>query len=208
VVFRNSTPEAPAHPLVQPNSEEPIAGPWTVRFSKGWGAPEEMQFETLKSWTDFDEEGVKYFSGTAAYRKTLDIPAEKLGPGWRVYLDLGALRDVGEVFLNGQPLGIVWKPPFRVDLTPVARAGKNELIVKITNLWINRLSGDMVTKGKRYTRTNQQPWGDGGGGEAWHEQTSGLLGPVKLLYVRGNGRVWADGGLPGPVNVQVVQPTE
>ena len=132
--------------------------------------------------------------------RTLDILAEKLASGQRVYLDLGQVRDVGEVFLNGRPLGIVWKRPFRVDLTPAARVGKNELIVKITNLWINRLSGDMVTKGKRYTRTNQQPLTWNHDEDApWHEQTSGLLGPVKLLYVPGDGQVWADGGLPGLV---------
>jgi hypothetical protein len=208
VVFRDSKPEGPVPPLAQPDSEEPVAGPWPVRFAEGWGAPAQTQFETLKSWTDSPEEGIKYFSGTAAYHQTLDLPAGKLGPGRRVYLDLGQVRDVGEVLLNGRPLGIVWKPPFRVDLTPAARVGKNELIVKITNLWINRLSGDMVTKGKRYTRTNQQPWEDIGGGEAWREQTSGLLGPVKLLYVPGDGHVWADGGLPNPINVQVAQPAK
>ena len=194
VVFRDSQPEGPVPPLAQPDSEEPVAGPWTVRFAEGWGAPAETQFETLKSWTDSTEEGIKYFSGTAAYHRTLDIPAGKLGPGRRVYLDLGALREVGEIFLNGQPLGIVWKPPFRVDLTPAARAGKNELVVKITNLWINRLVGDTVTKGKRYTRSNIDR------GEGWGERPSGLLGPVKLLYVPGEGHVWADGGLLWPVN--------
>lgn len=199
VVLRDSTSAEPVYPLAKPDSEEAVGGPWTVHFAAGWGAPEATQFDTLKSWTDSADEGIKYFSGTAAYHKTLDISAEKLASGRCVYLDLGQVREVGDVFLNGQSLGTVWKPPFRVELTPAARAGQNELIVKITNLWINRLSGDMATKGTHYTRTNQQPWNDIGGDETWREQTSGLLGPVRLLYVPGDGRVWADGGLPGPI---------
>ncbi|MBN2296901.1 MAG: hypothetical protein JXM70_31030 [Pirellulales bacterium] len=187
VVFRSSTSaDAPNYPMAQPDLEKPVDGPWTVHFAKGWGAPEEMQFEKLQSWTDFTDEGIKYFSGTAAYSTTLDIPAGKLGPGRRVYLDLGKLCEVGEVFLNGRSLGIVWKPPFRVDLTPAVHAGKNELAVKVTNLWINRLTGDMVTKGKHYTRTNHNVPVNYGGDVIWREQTSGLLGPVKLLYVPAN----------------------
>ena len=185
----------PSCSMVHRDAEECIGGPWTVHFAAGWGTPERMQFETLKSWTDFAQEGIKYFSGTAAYHKTLDISEEKLKQGRRVYLDLGGVREVGEVFLNGRSLGIVWKPPFRVDLTDGARVGKNELVVKITNLWINRLSGDLTTKGKHFTRTNQHAWADIGGDEAWHEQSSGLLGPVKLIYVSGTGSLWADGGL-------------
>lgn len=195
VVFQDARREGPPPPLIQPDSEESLAGPWTVRFAAGWGAPAETQFATLKSWTDSAEEGIKYFSGTASYQKSLDIAAGKTGPGRHVYVDLGGLREVGEVVLNGQPLGIVWKAPFRVDLTPAARAGKNELIVNITNLWINRLVGDTLTKGKRYTRSNIDR------GEGWGELPSGLLGPVKLLYVPGEGQVWADGGLSGPVTV-------
>ncbi|MBI4325058.1 MAG: hypothetical protein HY674_07310, partial [Chloroflexi bacterium] len=152
------------------------------------------------------EEAIKYFSGTAAYAKTLDIPSGKLGPGRRVYLDLGALREVGEVFLNGQPLGMVWKPPFRLDLTPAARPGRNELIVKVTNLWINRLRGDMLTQGRRYTRTNQQPWTSAwDGDETWREQPSGLFGPVQLLYVLGDGHLWEDGGLLWPLHAPSVR---
>ena len=199
VVFRDSSLTDPAASAVQPDSEDTISGPWTVRFPEGWGAPMENQFESLKSWTDFAEEGIKYFSGAAAYEKTIEVPAGKLESGRRVYLDLGALRDLGEVILNGKSLGVLWKPPFRVDLTPAAKPGKNELVIKITNLWINRLSGDMVTKGKRYTRTNQQPWTwTYGGDEPWREQTSGLLGPVKLIFASGDGQVWADGGLVWP----------
>jgi hypothetical protein len=196
VIFRNSTSDDPVVLLARPDSEDVIGGPWTVRFAPDWGAPAETQFETLKSWTESTDEGIKSFSGTAAYHKTLEIPAKRLGPGRRVYLDLGTLCDVGEVFLNGRPLGIVWKPPFRVDLTPAARPGKNELTVKITNLWINRLAGDMVTKGKHYTRTNQAPWTDIGGDETWRAQTSGLLGPVRLRYISGDRPLWPDGLVP------------
>jgi hypothetical protein len=183
VLFPITRSEKPLLRPAAPDSEEPIPGPWTVRFAEGWGAPAETRFDTLQSWTESADEGIRYFSGPAVYQKTLEIAAAKLAPGRRVFLDLGDVREVGEVFLNGQSLGVVWKPPFRVDLTPAAHPGANEIKIQIVNLWINRLQGDRVTKGKRYTRTNQKPFTDSlGGDEPWREQPSGLLGPVRLIF--------------------------
>jgi len=186
VVFTSARPEKPLLRPAAPDSEESIPGPWTVRFAESWGAPAEMRLETLQSWTESADEGIKYFSGTVVYQKTVEIAAAKLAPRRRVFLDLGDVREVGEVFLNGQSLGVVWKPPFRVDLTPAAHPGKNELKIEIVNLWINRLQGDRVTKGRRYTRTNQAPFTQSlGGDEPWREQPSGLLGPVRLIFTPG-----------------------
>ncbi len=200
VVFRPPVAApGPVQALARPVAWEGVEGAWTVRFAEGWGAPGEVPFPTLKPWTDFAEEGIKYFSGTAAYHRLLELSAEKLHAGLHAHLDLGEVRELAEVILNGQSLGVLWKPPFRVDLTPVARAGKNELIVKVTNLWINRLVGDLQTKGRRYARTNQQPWTwTYGGDESWREQASGLLGPVQLLWTAAGDPIWEDGGLPSP----------
>ena len=168
---------------VTPDQEQPIPGPWSVRFAEGWGAPAQIQFESLQSWTESSDEGIRYFSGTAVYERAVEIPRAQLAPGRKVLVDLGDLREVGEVFLNGESQGIVWKPPFQVDITRAARAGSNDLRIEVVNLWINRLQGDRVTKGKRHARTNQAPMTRNmGGEEIWCEQTSGLLGPVKLLF--------------------------
>ncbi len=190
VVFRQTGPKSLRLRMAQPTAAADVPGPWTLRFPDGWGVPPEVRVEKLQSWTDFAEEDAKYFSGTAAYHCTLEIAPTLLADGGRVFLDLGEVREVAEVLLNDRALGVVWQPPFRVDLTSAARAGQNKLIVKITNLWINRLRGDMVTKGKRYTRTNQAVWTSSiGGDETWREQPSGLLGPVRLLQVRGDVRM-------------------
>ena len=119
-----------------------VASPWEVSFPPGRGAPAKVAFEKLISWPEHTEVGVRYFSGTATYRRTLDIPAEWLGQGRELHLDLGRVQVIAEVRLNGQKLGIVWKAPYRVNVTSAARPGKNELEIEVTNLWPNRLIGD------------------------------------------------------------------
>ena len=119
-----------------------LSGPWDLRFPPHWGAPASVALPALTSWTENSDAGVRYFSGTATYVKDLDIPAALLGPGRSLALDLGAVKNIAQVKLNGQNLGILWKAPFRVDVTGVARAGVNHLEVAITNLWPNRIIGD------------------------------------------------------------------
>jgi hypothetical protein len=125
---------------VQPPIE--IAGPWEVRFPPNWGAPEKATFDKLISWPESDDLGIKYFSGTATYAKQINIPAELLAPGSVLKLNLGVVHEFAQVRLNGRDLGILWKPPFEVDITSAAKAGANSLEVRITNLWPNRLIGD------------------------------------------------------------------
>jgi hypothetical protein len=120
----------------------PIPGPWAVNFPPGWAAPASVTFDCLQSWTDHTNPGVKYFSGTATYEKEFEVPPDWLTPTRVICLDLGAVKNFAEVSLNGESLGILWKPPFRVDVTAAARPGKNTLTVKVTNLWPNRLIGD------------------------------------------------------------------
>jgi hypothetical protein len=96
----------------------------------------------LISWPDHPDTGVKYFSGTATYSKTLDVPADMIGSDRSDYLDLGTVKNFAEVTLNGQDLGILWKPPFRLDITSSVKPGANDLQVKVTNLWPNRIIGD------------------------------------------------------------------
>jgi hypothetical protein len=108
----------------------------------GRGAPAKVAFEKLISWPEHTEAGVRYFSGTATYSRTLDIPAECISKGRELHLDLGRVQVIAEVRLNGRNLGTMWKAPYLVDLTTAARAGKNDLEIEVTNLWPNRLIGD------------------------------------------------------------------
>jgi hypothetical protein len=119
-----------------------LGGPWTLSFPPNWGAPPEVTMDKLISWTDHTNAGVRYFSGTAVYKKEWVISGDQLRPGRELWLDLGAVKNFAEVTLNGQSLGVLWKPPFRVNATAAARPGANRLEVKVTNLWPNRLIGD------------------------------------------------------------------
>jgi len=158
----------------------PLDGPWEVRFPKGWGAPPTKTLAELISWTRVPDDGVKHFSGTATYVKAFDVPAAMLGPDTHLALDLGRVRFVADVRLNGTPLGILWKPPFRVDISKVAKPGTNRLEVEVTNVWRNRLIGDrLLPPGKRLCKTN----GWVGSSKA-PLVDSGLLGPVRLVAAR------------------------
>lgn len=121
-----------------------LGGPWEVRFPPGWGAPERINFAELISWSEHPDSGVKYFSGTATYRKEFEWDAALPGGAerQRVFLDLGKVQIAAQVRLNGHDLGNLWKPPFRVEITNALEAGDNSLEVQVVNLWINRLIGD------------------------------------------------------------------
>ena len=119
-----------------------IHGPWDVRFPPRMDVPEHMVLEQLMSLTEHSNAAVKYFSGTAVYEHSFDLGRERLGKNKRVLLDLGRVEAMAEVWLNGQNLGVVWQPPFVIDITGVARPGPNRLEVRVTGTWRNRLVGD------------------------------------------------------------------
>jgi hypothetical protein len=150
------------------------------------------------SWTAHANAGVKYFSGTATYTKSFSFAGGKVADG-RYVLDLGDLRNLAEVKLNGRDLGILWKPPFRVDVTDALRAGENALEVKVTNLWPNRLIGDeQLPEDREWKGIQLAAWPqwvlDGKPSPTgrltfttWHHWTkgdqplpSGLFGPVRI----------------------------
>lgn len=164
-----------------------VDGAWEVFFPEGSGAPKRAIFPTLKSWPESDVEGIRYFSGIATYKKTFQheinsVNVEKK----RVYLDLGDLSHVGEVWLNDQTLGITWAKPHRFDITGILKPGDNTLVIEIANTWSNRLVGDAVT-GANFTSTNitnTNVFGLNHMRVEWKDVPlikSGLLGPVKVV---------------------------
>jgi hypothetical protein len=130
-----------------------IAGPWRVAFAPGRGAPAEIALVRLQSWTEHPDPGVKFFSGVATYRTTFGATAAQAGS--IAMLDLGAVADLAEVRLNGTLLGVLWQPPFRVEVTRALRVGENVLEVRVANRWINRIIGDE----SRPTELKYQPPG-------------------------------------------------
>jgi hypothetical protein len=153
----------------------PVARPWTVAFTPGWGAPAQVHMDKLASWTESSEEGVRHYSGTAAYTTAflmLANPPEHA----RVMLDLGEVRETARVWVNGKEMGVAWKRPFTIDVTSAVVPGNNSLKVQVTNLWPNRIIGDQtLPEAKRFTHTNITKFKADS-----PLMPSGLLGPVVI----------------------------
>lgn len=161
-----------------------LSGPWRVGFQSNRGAPQQTTFGTLKSWTENPDSGIKYFSGTATYMKFLNISPSVLSSTGHIYLDLGVVKDIAEVRINGRSCGITWKPPFRADVTDALKPGRNELEIAVTNLWPNRLIGDRQPGAQAVAFTSFNPYTADS-----KLLTSGLLGPVSLLRIEASAAV-------------------
>jgi hypothetical protein len=152
---------------------------WAVSFEPSRGAPETAQFDRLISWSESADPGVKYYSGSATYTKTIEVPARVFAPGVHQWLDLGDVENIAEVSVNGKYQGILWKGPFRIDVTPALVPGRNQIVVQVTNLWVNRMIGDQQPWAlKKYAFADFTPYKADS-----PLLPSGLLGPVRLLSV-------------------------
>jgi hypothetical protein len=178
VVFRKAS-ATPSRTLPR-QTETPLGaldGAWEVAFQADRGAPAKIALEKLGSWSESADTGVKYFSGTATYTKTFEAPAGWFQSGARLWLDLGEVKNIAEVSVNGEPLGVVWKAPFRAELTGALKPGANAVEIKVTNLWVNRLIGDQLSgAAKKYTYTTQPFYRADS-----PLLPSGLLGPVAVV---------------------------
>ena len=175
-----------------------LDGPWQVEFPEGWGAPRTASFEKLQSWTESDHEGIRSFSGIATYRKSFELPGS-LADKDRLFLQLGDLAEIAEITLNGRRLGLAWLPPYRIEISGAARAGVNQLEIRVANLWANRLNADsLLPESRRFTRSNldriqTDPTSDSSYGRVPRGKTrpvyteipplmkSGLFGPVRVI---------------------------
>jgi hypothetical protein len=115
---------------------------WTVRFSPAMGAPETVDFPRLVSWTDRPEPGIRHYSGVATYETEIVVPQPMMRPGLRRFLDLGSVKNLARVSVNGTAFPTLWKPPFRCEITPAVTTGTNRITIEVANLWVNRLIGD------------------------------------------------------------------
>ena len=132
-----------------------IDGSWNVEFDPDWGAPEKVAFPELISWTDHENIGIKFYSGKGVYSKKISVPDDWTERRTTHLFGSGQCRRSAEVYINGKSAGIVWKPPYRTEITQLGNTGENDLKVEIMNLWINRLTGDMnLPVNERFTKTN------------------------------------------------------
>jgi hypothetical protein len=153
-----------------------VAGPWDVSFPPDHGAPPRARFASLSSWTTDTDAGIRFFSGTATYATRFAAQRQWLARGARIQLDLGEVKNLAEVRLNGRSLGVLWKTPFVVDITNAMRAGDNQLEIQVTNLWPNRMIGDKQPGAQQIAFATFDPY------EADSPLLpSGLLGPVTIV---------------------------
>jgi hypothetical protein len=154
-----------------------VDGPWNVSFQPGRGAPASITMDKLISWSDSTDSGVKYFSGAGSYTKTIQASSDWFKKGARLWIDLGDVKNLAEVTVNGKSLGIVWHAPYRVDATSALKPGANEIAIKVINAWVNRLIGDQQPDATtRYTFADVKPYKANS-----PLLPSGLLGPVRII---------------------------
>lgn len=178
VVFRKAAAQpSRTLPKVTESPVATVAGPWKIAFQPNRGAPAEITLDKLSPWNESKDEGVKYFSGAATYTQTINAPQDWFQPNARLWLDLGEVRELAEVSVNGQSLGTVWKTPYRVDMTAALKPGANTVEIKIVNLWVNRLIGDTQPNAQvKYTFTTVPFYRANS-----PLVPSGLLGPVQVV---------------------------
>ena len=180
-----------------------INEPWIVRFPPGWGAPEKIRIDHLAAWNESSVEGIGHFSGTARYGTQIELTAADLDSASQIQLDLGRVEMLARIKVNGRSFEPLWRHPFKINIISALRAGKNEIEVKVTNLWVNRLIGDesLPEDSARYSDGTLQSWpawlsasGQSPSGRftfsSWRQwkkdeplRPSGLLGPVTLQII-------------------------
>jgi len=178
VVFREpSKAESRTLPKVTETQLAAVEGAWNLSFTPNRGAPASIVLDKLISWPDHSDPGVEYFSGTGTYTKTIQASRDWFKSGAKLWIYLGDVKNLAEVTVNGKPLGIVWHMPFRVDATSALKPGANQLTVKVTNAWVNRMIGDeQPGTTTKYTFADVKPY------DAKSPLLpSGLLGPVAVV---------------------------
>ncbi|MGB0413846.1 MAG: glycosyl hydrolase, partial [Coraliomargarita sp.] len=204
VFFANQPKPASGQNIQQLDTLKAIEGAWTVSFDPKWGGPARTTFPTLTDWSQHADEGIKYYSGRATYTKTFTMPNGVKGE--RYFLDLGTVKNLANVSLNGRRLGTVWCAPWQIEIEP--QVGENVVEIEVVNLWVNRLIGDMKfdpdgverhaggtakrlpawldgsvpRSEKRYTFSLYNPWKADS-----PLQPSGLLGPVSIKVIESHG---------------------
>lgn len=168
--------------LFQPNQTQSIFNNWTLQFDTAWGGPSLVKIDTLKSWTEFSDLGIKYYSGTAVYANEFSVTSAQLKDK-KIILDLGNVLEMASIIINGNKLPVKWNAPYQFDISKYIHEGNNQLGVTVVNLWPNRLIGDSkLPVNQRRTKTNVLKY------EAADAETllrpSGLLGPVNLLFLQ------------------------
>ena len=150
---------------------------WAVHFVPAI-QPEktvDYHFDSLYAWNESQDPFIRFFSGTATYKTSFQWSPDRSGA--EAVLDLGQVCNMAHVYVNGKDLGLLWKEPYKVDISEALVEGDNILEIKVTNSWGNRLIGDSALPlEKRAAKTSWEFYSPDDPLPA-----SGLLGPVRIL---------------------------
>ena len=164
---------------LEPLVQKTIGPLWKITFSEPWGPGETVETDTLFSWSDYDDERLKFYSGAAEYSTSFQVTGEEL-TGRRILIDLGNVQEIASLKINGKEAGVSWIAPFVHDVTGLVQEGNNQITVKVVNSWVNRLVGDGgKAPEERFTQTNVMKFE--GPGRLDYLRKSGLLSEVRLL---------------------------
>ena len=194
IVFDGKPRPVPGMKNFQPSKEiQKLDNTWLVSFDSKWGGPGQVEFTELQDWSQSSDDGIKYYSGTAVYHQSFNYSQSLQKP---VYLDLGKVKNIAKVWLNGKDLGVIWTNPWEVEITDAIKEGDNELRIEVTNLWPNRLIGDELKPYDGIVNGQWPEWllhGEKRPGDRYTFATfthytkdsplleSGLLGPVRIV---------------------------
>ena len=157
-----------------------LSSNWKVDFDSKMGAPEIYQFEKLTSWTDVENKGINYYSGSANYNRAFFVSKEALSQKVEAYVAFEDIQEIARVNVNGNDCGVIWTPPYKTNITQYLKEGSNKISVQVINNWNNRIVGDLKNpEEKEYAKTNAkyQLSADGPLLE------SGLIGNAEIVFV-------------------------
>ena len=180
IVFREKASSNQNSTDVALNFPKPVViknleNPWTVTFDKQKRGPEQpVTMDKLADLTTFDNDDIKYYSGTIKYNTSVNLP--KIDKTNKLYLNLNSLSAMAKVKVNDKYVGGVWTAPYRIDVSDALKDGDNAIEIEITTTWVNRLIGDLkLPENERKTWVTFQPWN-----ASSTLQQSGLIGPVEI----------------------------
>ncbi len=167
---------------VGPDEIVQLSAEWTIHFDRKWGGPESVKTDQLKSWAEFEDPDIKYYSGTATYTKSFQLKDQDIKEH-RLILDLGNVKEMASVKINRHQMQVLWCAPFRFDITQFAKPGTNDLEVEVVNLWPNRLIGDgKLPENQRLTKTNISKFNVPDADK--YLRVSGIMGPVNISLAK------------------------
>jgi hypothetical protein len=140
VVITNKKEQLPAITWLTPTDEtQTVSGSWQVYFDEKLGGPGNVTFDSLTDWTVNADQRIKYYSGTAVYKKKVSINPQND----KIYLDLGNPGSIARIFINSKEAGLIWCSPWMLDITKYLVNGVNEIEIHVANSLMNRMIYDV-----------------------------------------------------------------